>query len=282
MIDQVRRLSLAVVFLCAAACTALQSAREPAPAALSPVTLLVFGDTGYHYDYLEKEDYEVVVTEAQFLAKERQDWIEDKRPIDELDFPPMYKLPRNGSIIAASGQAPVATAMRSYCAKQGCDFATLLGDNIYPDGATAGADGIDDALRFRDLLAIPYGPLGDGRKDFRIYTVLGNHDWHTSREGALAQVRFMETSPPFYMKGLFYRIVPPAGRGAVEIFAIDTQVLLAGTRSTRLCSLTTPPKLRPRSWTSLSPGRRHKTKRSATWWAGSKRRWRTRRHAGRS
>lgn len=194
MIDQVRRISFAVVFLCAAACTALQSAREPAPARVSPVTLLVFGDTGYHYDYLEKEDYEAVVTEAQFLAKERRDWIEDKRPIEELDFPPMYKLPRNGSIIAASGQAPVATAMRSYCAKQGCDFATLLGDNIYPDGATVGADGIDDALRFRDLLTIPYGPLGDGRMDFRIYTVLGNHDWHTSREGAMAQVRSMDAS----------------------------------------------------------------------------------------
>ena len=194
MIDQVRRISFAVVFLCAAACTALQSAREPAPARVSPVTLLVFGDTGYHYDYLEKEDYAAVVTEAQFLAKERQDWIEDKRPIEELDFPPMYKLPRNGSIIAASGQAPVATAMRSYCAKQGCDFATLLGDNIYPDGATVGADGIDDALRFRDLLTIPYGPLGDGRMDFRIYTVLGNHDWHTSREGAMAQVRSMDAS----------------------------------------------------------------------------------------
>src|SRR5262244_4450147 len=107
MIDPVRRLSLSVVLLCAAACTALQSAREPAPARVSPVTLLVFGDTGYHYDYLEKEDYEAVVTEAQFRAKERQDWIEDKRPIEELDFPPMYTLPRNGSIIAASGRAPV-------------------------------------------------------------------------------------------------------------------------------------------------------------------------------
>jgi hypothetical protein len=47
-----------------------------------------------------------------------------------------------------------------------------------------------DAIRFRDLLTIPYGPLADGLKDFRIYTVLGNHDWHTSREGAMAQVRF--------------------------------------------------------------------------------------------
>lgn len=282
MIDQVRRLSLAVVFLCAAACTALQSAREPAPAALSPVTLLVFGDTGYHYDYLEKEDYEVVVTEAQFLAKERQDWIEDKRPIEELDFPPMYKLPRNGNIIAASGLAPVATAMRSYCAKQGCDFATLLGDNIYPDGATAGADGIDDALRFRDLLTIPYGPLGDGRKDFRIYTVLGNHDWHTSREGALAQVRFMETSPPFYMKGLFYRIVPPAGLGAVEIFAIDTQVLLAGTPIYKAVLADDAAEAPSTKLDKLEPWAAPQNERSATWWAGSKRRWRTRRHAGRS
>ena len=168
-----RRLSLAVVVLCAVACTAPQSARETAPARVSRVTLLVFGDSG---------------TEAQFLAKERQDWIDDKRPIEELDFPPMYKLPHNGSIIAASGQAPVATAMRGYCAQQGCDFATLLGDNIYPDGATAGADGIDDAWRFRDLFTIPCGSLGKGRKDFRR---------HTSREGAMTQVRFMETSLPF-------------------------------------------------------------------------------------
>src|SRR5215510_4976675 len=132
MIGPVRRLSLAVVFLCTAACTALQSGRAPAPARVSPVTLLVFGDTGYNYDYLEKEDYAVVVAEAQFLAKERRDWIEDKRPIEELDFPPMYKLPRNGSIIAASGQAPVATAMRSYCAKQGCDFASCWATTSIP------------------------------------------------------------------------------------------------------------------------------------------------------
>lgn len=207
-------------------CSAPRNARESAPAAAPEVTLLAFGDTGYHYDYLEKEDYETVVTQEQFLAKERQDWIDDKRPIGELDFPPTYVLPGNGSTISASGQQPVATAMKSYCAQHGCDVATMLGDNIYPDGATAGPD---DAARFRDLFTIPYGPLGDGRKDFRIYTVLGNHDWHTSRAGALAQVRFMETTQPFYMRGLFYRVVPPSAHGQVEIFAIDTQVLLAGT-----------------------------------------------------
>ncbi|HEY8509319.1 MAG TPA: metallophosphoesterase [Steroidobacteraceae bacterium] len=190
------------------------------------MTLLAVGDTGYHYDYLKPQQYKTVVTEEQFLEKEKQDWIEDKRPIEELDYPPMYRLPVNGSIITASGQMPVAKAMRSYCQAHGCDFATMLGDNIYPDGATAGPE---DAKRFQDLFIEPYGDLGSGRPDFRIYAVLGNHDWHTSREGAMAQVRFMESTPPFYMRGIFYRVVPPASRGQVEIFAIDTHVMLAGT-----------------------------------------------------
>jgi tartrate-resistant acid phosphatase type 5 len=201
----------------------------PQKTSAAPLTMLAFGDSGYHYDYLEKEDYETVLTRDQFLAKERKDWIKDKRPIEELAYPPMYQLPVNGSVIAASGQAPVANSMREYCAAHGCDFGALLGDNIYPDGATARADGIDDARRFRDLFTIPYGPLGEGRPEFRIYAVLGNHDWHTSREGAMAQVHFLERSPPFYMRGLFYRVVPPAARGEIEIFALDTEVLLAGT-----------------------------------------------------
>ncbi|HEU4747215.1 MAG TPA: metallophosphoesterase [Gemmatimonadaceae bacterium] len=192
------------------------------------MTLLAFGDSGYHYDHLEAADYDDVVTMEQFIEAERKDWIEDKRPIEELAYPPVYSLPRNGSSIAASGLAPVATAMKNFCREQGCSFATMLGDNLYPDGATAGADG-RDAQRFRDLFTVPFAPLAEGRDDFRIYTVLGNHDWHTSREGAMAQVRFLEASPPFYMQGLFYRVVPPAARGQVEIFAIDTEVLLAGT-----------------------------------------------------
>jgi tartrate-resistant acid phosphatase type 5 len=211
-----------------AACTA-STPRTPQKAAApqaGPVTLLAFGDGGYHYDHLEKKVYDKVVTEEQFLAKERKDWVEERRPAAEFDHPPMYKLPSNGSVIAATGQLPVANAMKSYCAQQGCDFAVMVGDNIYPDGAMANAD---DAKRFRDLFTIPYGALGAGRKDFRIYGVLGNHDWHTSRAGALAQVRFLENAPPFFMNGLFYRVVPEGSQGEVEIFALDTEVLLAGT-----------------------------------------------------
>ncbi len=205
--------------LLAVACTTL-------PRGAKPVTLLVFGDGGYHYDHLEKKVYEKLVTEEQFMAKERKDWVEERRPIEEFDHPPMYKLPSNGSVIPATGQMPVSRAMTSFCAQQGCDFATMLGDNIYPDGAMANAD---DARRFRDLFTVPYGTLVEGQKDFRIYGVLGNHDWHTSRAGAMAQVRFLETTTPFFMNGLFYRVVPAAAHGDVEIFAIDTEVLLAGT-----------------------------------------------------
>lgn len=218
--------SLAVVLI--ASCTSVRSPPTETSAA-RPVTLLAFGDTGYHYDYLEAKDYQVVVTEQQFLEKERLDWSDDKRPLAELDFSPTHRLARNGSVVAASGLAPVATAMKQYCAgPASCDFAVMLGDNIYPSGATADADG-RDADRFRDLFVTPFGGLAPDKKDFRIYAVLGNHDWRTSREGAMAQVKFLQSTPPFYMEGLVYRVRPPAAHGEVEIFAIDTEVLLSST-----------------------------------------------------
>lgn len=201
---------------------------EQQPVAPAQVTFLAFGDTGYHYDYLEAGDYETVVSEQQFLEKERRDWIRYKRPLEEFAHPPTYRLPSNHSVIDASGIAPVAEAMKSFCARAGCDFAAMLGDNIYPDGATGGADG-RDGVRFRDLFTTPFAPLANGSEKFRIYTVLGNHDWRTSREGAMAQVKFLETTPPFFMDGLFYRVKPAAAHGEVEIFAIDTEVMLAAT-----------------------------------------------------
>jgi hypothetical protein len=221
--------SLSSIGLLIASCTAPapRATQDTAPQSKA-VTLLAFGDGGYHYDHLDKKAYEKVVTEEQFMAKERKDWVEERRPPAEFDHPPMYKLPGNGSVIAATGQMPTARAMKSYCAQHSCDFGVMLGDNIYPDGAMADAD---DAKRFRDVFTTPYGSLVEGRESFRIYGVLGNHDWHTSRDGALAQVRFLETTPPFFMNGLFYRVVPAATHGDVEIFALDTQVLLAATKT---------------------------------------------------
>ncbi len=193
------------------------------------IEFLAFGDSGYHYDYLDPEDEPGPQTYEAFVEAERLDWLDDKRPPAEFKPPPAYRVPRTGSWIAASGQAAVANAMRQYCgAGVGCEFAVMLGDNIYPDGATAGADGRDDSERFRKIFHEPYAPLAAFADEFRIYVTLGNHDWRTSREGAMAQVRYHETTRPFYMDGIRYKVAPTGDPRDLEVFVLDTHVLLAG------------------------------------------------------
>ncbi|MBI4082841.1 MAG: metallophosphoesterase [Candidatus Lambdaproteobacteria bacterium] len=65
-------------------------------------------------------------------------------------------------------QARVAAALREVCAREGCDFTLLLGDNIYPDGVRSLAD-----PRLRTVLDDLYGPPGKP-----VLAVLGNHDVH--------------------------------------------------------------------------------------------------------
>lgn len=190
-----------------------------------PVSIVVFGDTGYDYAYLEPDDYAEPLTGREFIENELDDWIEDQRPIEEFEIPPMHRLEETGGWVMASGLWPVSRAVAEWCrpAKR-CRFGLMVGDNIYPNGATLGADGHDDAQRFDDLLRRPYAILKEQDPRFVIYPVLGNHDWNTSREGALAEVAWFEQSPLYDMDGIFYqrRAAPD-----VEVFAIDTTVLLA-------------------------------------------------------
>jgi hypothetical protein len=206
---------------------AMQPGPRPASAAASdPVSILIFGDTGYDYDWLEEEDYEQPLTGREFVLNELDGWIEDHRPIEEFAIPPMHFAAQTGGYVMASGMWPVSKAVHNWCAADDkCDFGVMLGDNIYPAGATAGADGRDDAARFDDLLWKPYKGLKDQDPDFVIYPVLGNHDWDTSREGAMAQVAWLERSPLYSLDGIFYR---RKASPDVEIFAIDTTVLLNG------------------------------------------------------
>lgn len=193
------------------------------------IGFLAVGDTGYDYAFLEPQDRTKIRTREQFVAHERQKWIEDRRPLEDFALPAMHRLADTGGFVNASGLMPVAHAMRTFCGAARCDFALMLGDNIYPNGATAGADGIDDTQRFRKLFLEPYVTLAAGREDFAIYVALGNHDWKTSRAGVLSQLHFHENTRPFYMKGLFYKVSPPAAHGLVDIFVIDTEMMLAGT-----------------------------------------------------
>lgn len=123
-----------------------------------------------------------------------------------------------------SGLLPVSAAMRNYCVRARCRFGLIAGDNIYERGAAG--DAADEQL-FVSRFTEPFGAFAALSPDFRFYVALGNHDWRTSRAGALAQVRFLESTPPFHMNGPFYRSRPAGLAGEVEIFVLDTEMLLA-------------------------------------------------------
>ncbi len=214
-------LALAATLLLAGCATTGQQAKAP-PAGIG---FLAFGDHGYSLDYLDVEDL-APRSQADYVAAARAKWLKEKRPAAE--FTPGAIALVNGIPVAASGMMPVANAMTAWCKTADCRFGVMLGDNIYPDGPTLGADGRDDAKRFEDIFVAPYGKFGWGQPDFRNYAVLGNHDWHTSRAAALSEVAFLEKTRPFYMDGISYAVQPPATKGEVEVFALDTHVLLAG------------------------------------------------------
>lgn len=201
----------------------------PSGSADSPnVGVLIFGDGGYHLMYPDQDDFVDLFSLEDFLQNEWNSWVEDRRPEAEFAAMPHAVSPVTGKIVSASGMDGVSEAMRNFCRETArCDFGVMLGDNIYPSGATLGADGKDDATRFYDNLTSPYGNLVTGIPDYTVYVTLGNHDWETSRAGGFAQIEFLENSEDFYMDGPFYSVKPPSGKGAIELFVIDTSMMLA-------------------------------------------------------
>ena len=222
------RLCILPAVTCLVACsTTVQTgseSRQPAPR----VGILLYGDSGYLLEYPDQDDYEDLFTEEQYLQSEWDSWVEDKRPPDEYRARPMAVSPVTGGVVPATGMHAVSRAMKNYCAGLArCDFGLLLGDNIYPSGLTFGADGFDDAAKLNDMFTVPFGELVVEPEGFVTYVALGNHDWETSREGGFAQIEFLENAGGFYMDGPFYSVKPPAGNGEVELFVIDTSMLLA-------------------------------------------------------
>jgi hypothetical protein len=58
---------------------------------------------------------------------------------------------------------------------------------------------------------------------------MGNHDWETSRAGGMLQIKYLEEAEDFYMDGPYYAVKPPAGKGEIELFIIDTSMMLTYT-----------------------------------------------------
>ncbi len=196
----------------------------------APVSFAVVGDTGYIPSYEQfDEDEAPLRTFGEYMAAEVAEWLDANPDLTGFRPTPWTYETALGSFMPQSGMHPVAQATSEICEKKGCNFATMMGDNIYPDGATLGADGVSDARRFSQMLDKPYGKLGQGTPGFTIYTMMGNHDWHISREATMAQMEYLQQHPNFTMPGLFYRAVPEGLDGEVEIFVIDTEMLLAST-----------------------------------------------------
>ena len=194
------------------------------------VGMLIFGDSGYDLDYPDQDDYVDLFTAEGFYQAEREDWLEDKRPMEGFEARPSSISPVTGKSVPATGMDAVANAMKQFCRDVAvCDFGVMPGDNIYPSGATLGADGFDDDDRFRHMFTEPFGALVSNPPSYVSYVTLGNHDWETSREGGFAQIKFHEEAESFYMDGPYYTVKPPAGNGDIELFIIDTNMILAST-----------------------------------------------------
>ncbi|MFN4185167.1 MAG: metallophosphoesterase [Hyphomonas sp.] len=225
-----RHLLMALGALSLAACAHSGPANADGNSNGRSASFAVVGDTGYipSYERLDKDDTPYR-TLSEYLAAQAEDWLERNPVMTGFRPTPWVFESALGGYIDASGMYPVAFAADEVCRTLGCDFATMLGDNVYPDGATLGADGISDERRFHDMLDRPYGKLGEGVENFTIYAMMGNHDWRVSREATVAQMEYFQQHPNFTMPDFFYRAVPAGMEGFVEIFVIDTEMLLAST-----------------------------------------------------
>ncbi len=113
------------------------------------------------------------------------------------------------------GARRVAKAIAKKCAADGCDFALLLGDNVYESGMATP----DDPLmveRFEKVFASVDAPF---------YPVLGNHDYGQDGLGTdfargVNEVLYTQRSTKWKMPDAFYTL----SFGALDIFALDTNM----------------------------------------------------------
>jgi len=103
-------------------------------------------------------------------------------------------------------QYQVAQSMVDFCKENRCDFATLLGDNIYPSGVQSAYD-LDWKTKFEE----PYKEL---QLDF--YPTLGNHDYFGNIQ---AQLDYSKENPHWMFPARYYSFV----ECLAEFFVIDTE-----------------------------------------------------------
>lgn len=122
-------------------------------------------------------------------------------------------------------QQLVADAMEQVCRERGpCDFALLLGDNMYDSGT----DDVDDP-QWQEKFETPYARL-----DFPFYATLGNHDYGapdfasdfagglgTDPARGAAQIAYTQRSQKWRMPDSFYKFEA----GPVEFVSLNTTAM---------------------------------------------------------
>ncbi|MFM8268768.1 MAG: metallophosphoesterase, partial [Pseudomonadota bacterium] len=108
--------------------------------------------------------------------------------------------------MGSSMQVQVADTMVNFCAENRCDFVTLLGDNIYPNGVKSAHD-----PQWKTKFEEPYQGL-----DINFYPTLGNHDYFGNVE---AQFEYSQVNPKWKFPERFYSF----SECFVEFFVIDAE-----------------------------------------------------------
>lgn len=119
-----------------------------------------------------------------------------------------------------TGQFKIANTISALCKARGCDFVQLLGDNIYPSGASS----VDDQV-WADYFETPYAVI-----DLPFFAVLGNHDYGADGAGTdfgrgQIAVDYSKTkSQKFKLPGKYYHHT----KENVEFFGLDTNMQMFG------------------------------------------------------
>lgn len=115
------------------------------------------------------------------------------------------------------GQKSVAKAIADKCAKDGCDFVQLTGDNIYESGVSSTTD-----PQWTTKFETPYGGIS-----LPFYAVLGNHDYGGNGTGnefgkGQHEVDYTKVSMKWKMPATHW------GRSqkGVDMFGLDTNLIM--------------------------------------------------------
>lgn len=145
-------------------------------------------------------------------------------PADAAKAPPLRFVALGDTGTGEAEQKAVAEAVRQKCAADGCEFAVLLGDNIYESGA----ESVDDPV-WQSAFEQPYADI-----DLPFYAVMGNHDYggkllgfgwgglgNEFEQGPVA-VEYTHKSSKWKMPATFYT----QRFGDVALFALDTNSIM--------------------------------------------------------